>query len=120
MEALGLGGSGLEAGLACRSDWPTVEVRTYDMRALDPLPLVASEADLLARTRSAASALALGDYVGSLEPGLRADFVVLDQMPWFKGHKAQVVATFVDGVCRHGCRALPAPVVVSETKRAAL
>ena len=94
-------GSGVDTGggdgAGGFDDWPWV-----------PLEAVSLEAALTAHTSGAASALMLRDYVGALEVGMRADFVVLDRSPlvetsWGKGAPS-VIATFVDGVCAHGCR----------------
>ena len=61
---------------------------------------------LTAATANAAWVLGLHDRLGSLEPGLRADVLILDgssfaEVPYRPGHNP-VVATFIDGELVHG------------------
>lgn len=66
-----------------------------------------SVADMLAAyTINAAAAMRMDDIVGSLEPGKRADFVILDRDPLAIDpatlRDTKVLATYVDGKLVHG------------------
>ncbi|KAL6764041.1 amidohydrolase family-domain-containing protein [Haematococcus lacustris] len=115
--------AGAAMGLA--SDWPVTDLHPiasvytsmHRRDALDPgAPVytaeeaLSPEEALLGHTVDAAHATMLEQFVGTLRPGLRADFIILDQSPLAMPAEVgggrglpSVLHTFVDGVCVYGC-----------------
>ncbi|KAJ9525663.1 hypothetical protein QJQ45_003510 [Haematococcus lacustris] len=111
--------AGAAMGLA--SDWPVTDLHPiasvytsmHRRDALDPgAPVytaeeaLSPEEALLGHTVDAAHATMLEQFVGTLRPGLRADFIILDQSPLAMPAEVgggrglpSVLHTFVDGVC---------------------
>ncbi len=63
------------------SVWCCVRRQTYDGNVIDPQQAISVEEALTMHTLNGARALGEGDVSGSLEPGKRADLIVLDRDP---------------------------------------
>jgi predicted amidohydrolase YtcJ len=104
------------AVIAFGSDWPVVSInpftgiaaavqgRTIGRRRWRTDDLIPVTEALRAYTSSAAYALGAEHEIGKIEPGYRADFVILDESPFSQEadvHLIRPVATYLEGACAY-------------------
>lgn len=101
----------LETKISFGSDWPVTSHKPLDaiftpvLRKVPGAPgeawniteVITLEESLTAYTASAAYQLFSENEIGKLEPGLRANFVILDKNP-FETHRVEIKSVWIDGL----------------------